>query len=46
MGFRTVAIGRGGDKQPLARKLGAHDYIDTGAGDHRLRPCRNWAELT
>ncbi|MGA1988452.1 MAG: alcohol dehydrogenase [Candidatus Sulfotelmatobacter sp.] len=33
MGFRTVAIGRGGDKQPLARKLGAHDYIDTGAGD-------------
>ena len=25
MGFRTVAIGRGGDKEPLARKLGAHD---------------------
>ena len=23
MGFRTVAIGRGGDKQALARKLGA-----------------------
>ena len=33
MGFRTVAIGRGGDKQALARKLGAHEYIDTGAGD-------------
>lgn len=33
MGFRTVAIGRGGDKQPLAKKLGAHEYIDTGAGD-------------
>jgi len=33
MGFRTVAIGRGGDKQPLARKLGAHEYIDTDAGD-------------
>src|SRR5271163_404723 len=33
MGFRTVAIGRGGDKEPLARKLGAHEYIDTGAGD-------------
>ncbi len=33
MGFRTVAIGRGGDKQPLARKLGAHEYIDTSAGD-------------
>ncbi len=32
MGFHTVAIGRGGDKEPLARKLGAHDYIDTGAG--------------
>ena len=29
MGFHTVAIGRGSDKQPLARKLGAHDYIDT-----------------
>ncbi len=33
MGFRTVAIGRGGDKQALARKLGAHQYIDTSAGD-------------
>jgi len=32
MGFHTVAIGRGGDKEPLARKLGAHDYIDTAAG--------------
>jgi D-arabinose 1-dehydrogenase-like Zn-dependent alcohol dehydrogenase len=33
MGFRTVAIGRGGDKQALAKKLGAHQYIDTNAGD-------------
>jgi D-arabinose 1-dehydrogenase-like Zn-dependent alcohol dehydrogenase len=33
MGFRTVAIGRGADKQPLAKKLGAHKYVDTGAGD-------------
>jgi D-arabinose 1-dehydrogenase-like Zn-dependent alcohol dehydrogenase len=33
LGFRTVAIGRGGDKQALAKKLGAHEYIDTGAGD-------------
>jgi len=33
MGFRTVAIGRGGDKQPLAKQLGAHEYIDTSAGD-------------
>ncbi len=32
MGFRTVAIGRGGDKAPLARKLGAHEYVDTSAG--------------
>src|SRR6202158_1984170 len=32
MGFRTVAIGRGADKEPLARKLGAHHYIDTDAG--------------
>jgi D-arabinose 1-dehydrogenase-like Zn-dependent alcohol dehydrogenase len=32
MGFRTVAIGRGGDKEPLARQLGAHEYIDTSAG--------------
>jgi len=33
MGFKTVAIGRGKDKELLARKLGAHFYIDTGAGD-------------
>ena len=32
MGFRTVAIGRGSDKQALAKKLGAHAYIDTSAG--------------
>jgi alcohol dehydrogenase, propanol-preferring len=29
MGFRTVAISRGADKEELARQLGAHDYIDT-----------------
>ncbi len=29
MGFRTVAISRGTDKEQLARELGAHDYIDT-----------------
>jgi len=33
MGFHTVAIGRGKDKEPLARKLGAKDYVDTEAGD-------------
>lgn len=32
MGFHTVAIGRGADKEGLARKLGAHQYIDTEAG--------------
>jgi D-arabinose 1-dehydrogenase-like Zn-dependent alcohol dehydrogenase len=32
MGFHTVAIGRGGDKQALAKKLGAHSYVDTSAG--------------
>jgi D-arabinose 1-dehydrogenase-like Zn-dependent alcohol dehydrogenase len=32
MGFRTVAIGRGQDKEALARKLGAHHYIDTSDG--------------
>src|SRR5271169_5349744 len=32
MGFHTVAIGRGGDKQALAKKLGAHQYLDTSAG--------------
>ena len=32
MGFRTVAVGRGADKEALAKKLGAHEYIDTTAG--------------
>jgi len=31
MGFRAVAIARGKDKEPLARKLGAHHYIDSQA---------------
>jgi D-arabinose 1-dehydrogenase-like Zn-dependent alcohol dehydrogenase len=33
MGLRAVAIGRGGDKEPLARKLGAAAYIDSEAGN-------------
>jgi D-arabinose 1-dehydrogenase-like Zn-dependent alcohol dehydrogenase len=33
MGFETVAINRGNDKEPLARKLGAHHYIDATASD-------------
>jgi D-arabinose 1-dehydrogenase-like Zn-dependent alcohol dehydrogenase len=33
MGFKTVAIARGKDKEPLARKLGATSYIDTNNQD-------------
>ena len=33
MGFHTVAIGRGKDKESLALKLGAARYLDTEAGD-------------
>jgi len=33
MGFRTVAIGRGREKEKLAKDLGAHLYIDTSAED-------------
>lgn len=33
MGFRTAAIARGGDKEPLARQLGACHYIDSQSGD-------------
>jgi D-arabinose 1-dehydrogenase-like Zn-dependent alcohol dehydrogenase len=29
MGFRTVVIARGKDKEPLAKKLGASQYIDS-----------------
>jgi D-arabinose 1-dehydrogenase-like Zn-dependent alcohol dehydrogenase len=29
MGFRTIAISSGADKEELARTLGAHEYIDT-----------------
>src|SRR5437899_8520561 len=33
MGFATVAITRGNDKEALARQLGAHHYIDALATD-------------
>ena len=33
MGFRTVAVARGKDKETLARKLGADDYIDSQMHD-------------
>jgi D-arabinose 1-dehydrogenase-like Zn-dependent alcohol dehydrogenase len=32
-GYNTVAIGRGSDKEALARKLGAAHYIDSAAQD-------------
>jgi D-arabinose 1-dehydrogenase-like Zn-dependent alcohol dehydrogenase len=32
-GFETFAIARGAAKEPLARKLGAHHYIDSTAQD-------------
>jgi D-arabinose 1-dehydrogenase-like Zn-dependent alcohol dehydrogenase len=33
MGFKTVAIARGQDKEPLARELGAAHYIDSQSQD-------------
>ena len=32
-GFRTVAVNRGSDKEGLAKKLGASDYIDSATQD-------------
>ena len=33
MGFRVAAVARGAEKEPLARELGAHHYIDSQVGD-------------
>jgi D-arabinose 1-dehydrogenase-like Zn-dependent alcohol dehydrogenase len=33
MGFETVGIARGRDKEPLAKQLGAHHYIDSRTQD-------------
>ena len=33
LGYTTVALSRGPEKEALARKLGAHHYIDTDATD-------------
>ena len=33
MGFETVAIARGADKEELAKQLGAHHYLDSQAQD-------------
>ena len=37
MGFETVAIARGRDKEPLARQLGAKHYIDSREEDVAAR---------
>ncbi|MBV8490938.1 MAG: alcohol dehydrogenase catalytic domain-containing protein [Candidatus Eremiobacteraeota bacterium] len=33
MGFKTIAVARGRDKEPLAKHLGAHVYIDSTSAD-------------
>lgn len=33
LGFETVAVARGTDKEELARQLGAHHYVDSTVGD-------------
>jgi propanol-preferring alcohol dehydrogenase len=33
MGFEVIAIDRGGDKAELAKKLGAHHYVDSAVTD-------------
>jgi D-arabinose 1-dehydrogenase-like Zn-dependent alcohol dehydrogenase len=33
LGLETVAVARGAEKEELARKLGAHHYVDSTAGD-------------
>src|SRR5215471_11566131 len=37
LGFCTVAIARGSDKEALSRKLGAHHFIDSAAEDVAAR---------
>ena len=43
MGFRTVAINRGRDKEKLARQVGADEYIDEATRATPARPCRRSA---
>jgi len=33
MGFEVAAVGRGRDKEALAKQLGAHHYVDAESGD-------------
>src|SRR5260370_31143835 len=42
-GFRTVAIARGKDKEPLARELGARHYIDSQGRRTPPPSCAIWA---
>ena len=37
LGFRTVAIARGSDKEALSRNLGAHHFIDSATEDVAAR---------
>lgn len=37
MGYRVIAISRGADKEAAARRLGAHEYIDSEQGDPGLK---------
>jgi D-arabinose 1-dehydrogenase-like Zn-dependent alcohol dehydrogenase len=37
MGFETVAIARGSEKEPFARDLGAHHYVDSEREDAAAR---------
>jgi len=41
-GFNTVAIGRGKDKEALAKKLGASHYLDTGGPGPRSGVAEAW----
>ena len=42
MGFKTVAIARGKDKEPLAKEMGAHHYIDSKAQDPAAELKKLW----
>ncbi|KAK7756981.1 hypothetical protein SLS62_000997 [Diatrype stigma] len=33
MGYRVIAVSRGPDKEQAARAMGAHEYVDSEAGD-------------
>jgi D-arabinose 1-dehydrogenase-like Zn-dependent alcohol dehydrogenase len=33
MGYRVIAVSRGSEKEAAARALGAHEYVDSTAGD-------------